>query len=318
MSDFHLQRRKYDTIKPMTETAEFWDFYWEVRLREMEDLGKREAILAASRLIRQLAEDPTRPVRMLELGCGAGQIIGSLADAHAQVRGIRTSCGVDYVRTAIEKCRQTYPGLKFIEGDFTDRRLLAELGQFEILLLVNALHEVFSAGYSAELGEVAVTEAKQQVRAALTAAVERLAPGGYLVLFDGLETSGDLHGELRIRFQSPHARRRFETFAREYHPFRISYRPTHDPAVIELSWRDFTRYITKSIFLDKQLWKTERFESYQYFCEEDFRTAFQENNLRLLELRKLTVNYEKWNNEVEIETPGADFPNEHILIVAQK
>ena len=38
----------------MPESEELWDFYWEVRLQALEDLGKREAILAALRLVRSL------------------------------------------------------------------------------------------------------------------------------------------------------------------------------------------------------------------------------------------------------------------------
>ena len=39
--------------------------------------------------------------------------------------------------------------------------------------------------------------------------------------------------------------------------------------------------------------------------------------LAINELHTLTVNYEKWRSEVEIVTPGVDFPTEHILILAQ-
>jgi SAM-dependent methyltransferase len=255
---------------------------------------------------------------MLELGCGEGQIIGPLVQAHAQVRSINTSCGVDYSSRSIKKCRRDYPGLSFVEGDLTDQDLMAGLGQFEIVLLVNTLHEVFSAGLSPGLGQVAVQEAKQRVERALAGAVDRLAPGGYLVLFDGLEASGDIQESLRIRFRHWQARRRFEAFARQYHPFRISYRESSDPFVVELSYRDFTRYITKSIFLGKRLWQTERLESYQYFNETEFREAFTRLGLVICELRTLTVNYEKWRGEVEIETEGLDFPAEHILILACK
>ena len=302
----------------MPESDEFWDFYWEIRLQELEDLGKKEAILATSKLILNLAEQPEQPVRLLELGCGEGQIIGALVAAHAQVRSINASCGVDYSRHSIEKCRRTYPGISFIAGDFTDPGLMARLGQFEIVLLVNALHEVFSAGYSPELGEVAVPTAKQRVDQAIASAVERLAPGGYLVLFDGLETSGDIQETVRIRFRHWQARRRFDTFVREYRPFQISYRAVDGPTCVELSWRDFTRYITKSIFLEKELWQTERLESYQYFNEAEFREAFARRGLTIRTLCTLTVNYEKWRSEVDIETPGVDFPPEHILIIAQK
>jgi len=302
----------------MKESDEFWDFYWEVHLQDMEDLGKREAILAVSQLIRRMAVNPNQKVRLLELGCGEGQIIGPLVDAHAQVRSINSSQGVDYAPKSIKVCRRLYPEMTFIEGDFMRQELMAELGQFEIVLLVNALHEVFSAGCSPERGEAAVEQSKRQVQEALTNAVEHLAPGGCLVLFDGLENSGDIQECIRIRFRHLLARRRFETFAREYRPFRISYLETGDPFVVELSYHDFTRYITKSIFLDKPLWQTERLESYQYFNKTEFRQAFAYQGLEIDEMRTLTVNYEKWRGEVEIETAGSDFPEEHIMILARK
>jgi hypothetical protein len=165
---------------------------------------------------------------------------------------------------------------------------------------------------------VAVDVAKKRVELALVIAVERLAPGGYLVLFDGLEPGGDTQEPVRIRFLHWQARRRFDTFAREYHPFRISFRECGDPFVVELSLRDFTRYITKSIFLEKQLWQAERLESYQYFNETEFREAFARLGLDIGVLRTLTMNYEKWRSEVQIETPGIDFPAEHILILAER
>ena len=299
----------------MPESDELWDFYWEVRLQALEDLGKREAILAVSKLVRSLAEAPGQGVRLLELGCGEGQVIGALFEAHST---ISASVGVDYSRRSIEKGRGAYPSISFVEGDFTDRSLLQGLGQFEIILFVNALHEVFSAAYSDELGEVHVPRAKTRVEQALAGAQQCLAPGGYLVLFDGLEYSGDITQEVRIRFRHWQARRRFDTFAREYRPFRISYRESGDPFAVALPLRDFARYIDKSIFLEKRLWQTERLESYQYYNQSEFVEVFARLGLEIRELNTLTVNYEKWQAEVEILTPGIDFPTEHILILARK
>ena len=182
----------------MSESDAIWNFYWEVRLQALEDLGKREAILAVSKLVRSLADVPGSTVRLLELGCGEGQVIGPLVEAHGS---ICASCGVDYSHQAILKCRSAYPGITFIEGDFTAPGLLDGLGQFEIILFVNALHEVFSAAYSPELGEVDVPQAKKRVEQALVGATEILAPGGYLVLFDGLEYPGDITQWVRIRFR---------------------------------------------------------------------------------------------------------------------
>ena len=91
---------------------------------------------------------------------------------------------------------------------------------------------------------------------------------------------------------------------------------TGDAFEVELPQHDFTRYITKSIFLDKRLWQTERLESYQYFTQAEFEAAFASLGLRIAHLRTLTVDYEKWRSEVEILSPGVDYPAEHILILA--
>ncbi len=300
------------------ESAGFWDLYWEVRLQELQNLGKRAAILAISTLIRRVSKTMERPLRLLELGCGEGQIIGPLVEGHAQACAGRACVGVDYLPASLQVARRAYPFMTFVEGDFTDAGLLESLGQFDIVIMVNALHEVFSAGYSQQLGEVDVPAAKRRVERAFSGAAGRVLPGGTLVLFDGLEPPGDGARKVQVRFLNDTAREHFLVFAREYHPFRISYRTLGSPNTVEMTRRDFTRYITKSIFLGKRLWQTERLESYQYFNAQEFRAAFAREGLEIQELRTLTVDDEKWRRTVEILTPGMDFPEEHILIVAKK
>ena len=158
---------------------------------------------------------------------------------------------------------------------------------------------------------------KQQVEMALRRVAACMAPGGWLVLFDGLEPAGDPVRMIQIHFVDAHLRADFEIFARQYQPFHISFKQLNDPLDLELSLRDFTRYITKSIFLGKPLWQTERLESYQYFTEQEFRSAFDRSGLTIQELHTLTMNEEKWQSNVEILTPNVDFPTEHILILAQ-
>lgn len=296
---------------------EFWDFYWEARLQAMENLGKQAAIQAASRLIRQLTRQINRPIRLLEPGCGEGQVIGALLDGHAQVCDRRNSLGIDYNPRSVARCRKDYPGLRVEQADFTDPALLARSGPFELVLLVNALHEVFSSTVSPETGEVDLLPARQRVEQALGAISRRLTPDGWLVLFDGLEPAGDPAEPVQLRFAELRARADFELFARQYRPFHITFAPLSSPLEVRLSRRDFTRYITKSIFLGKSLWQTEQYESYQYFTEADFRAACERQGLVIRDLHTLTMNEEKWRSQVEILTPGIEFPDEHILILAQ-
>ncbi len=303
---------------PLEESSAFWDLYWEVRLQELQNLGKKQAILAISALIRRVSAQLARPLRLLELGCGEGQIIGALVEGHAQVCESRACVGIDYLPSSLQTARRAFPFMTFVEGDFTDARLLEGLGQFDLVLLVNALHEVFSAGYSEALGEVDRPAAKERVQQTFSLAASRVLPGGCLVLFDGLEPTGDTTQKVRLRFLTDQAREHFVTFAQEYRPFRILYRTLGSPRTVELSLRDFTRYITKSIFLGKRLWLTERYESYQYYTMQEFQAAFAREGLEILDLRTLTVDDEKWRRTVKILTPGMDFPEEHIMIVGKK
>jgi len=52
--------------------------------------------------------------RILDLGCGTGQLTEKIAIAGAKVLGI------DYAPTMIEKARQNYPHLQFVVGDARD------------------------------------------------------------------------------------------------------------------------------------------------------------------------------------------------------
>lgn len=302
----------------MHEDDTFWDLYWEMHLLPLENLGKRAAILAISKLIRRLGQEDKHPLRLLELGCGEGQVIGALLDAHPQLYAVQTCVGVDYNAQSAAQCRRDYPSLGCIEGDFTDPDLLCGLGKFDIVMLVNALHEVFSDSFSPEMDEIDIPSAKQQVEHALAAAVGCLEPDGWLVLFDGLEPPGDPDQILRIHLHDHQVLQDFETFAKQYQPLHITYRRVEDPLCIELSQRDFTRYITKSIFLGKRLWESERLQSYQYFTEEEFRAVFERQGLDICELHTLTMNDEKWERLVDIDRSEAAFPEEHILILAQK
>jgi SAM-dependent methyltransferase len=252
------------------------------------------------------------------LGCGEGQILGALLQAHPEVQGISDSVGLDYDPLALETARRDYPAIRFVEGDFTDPALLQSLGSFDLILLVNALHHVFSDAYDEELGEVDVPTAKIAVQSSFQAIQACLRPGGCLLLFDGLETEGDLERMLEIRFLHQQAQENFQQFAAEYRPFRIRFWPGSQRESCRLSIRDFTRYVTKLIFLGKPLWQRERLESYQYFNRDEFIRLFQTNGLRLTEEQQISVDVSRWQDEIEILTPGQEFPSEHILLVGQK
>lgn len=295
------------------QSESFWNFYWETRLQYLQGQGKGEVILQASRLIR----DANPPARILEAGCGEGQIIGALVDAHGSRSGELSSVGIDRDTNALAVAKQQFPSIRFLEGDFTDSQLLQSLGKFDLLLLVNALHHVFSDAYDPELGEINVPIGKANVRVSFANLAQTIKPGGYLILFDGLEAEGSPESMIEVRFKNSEAWQKFQTFAREYKPFRIHFSQIQHN-LIELTLRDFTRYVTKIIFLGKPLWDREQHESYQYFQEIEMREMLVDNDFEILEFRQIIVDYDHWLQEVEITTPNIQFPPEHVIITAQK
>lgn len=295
------------------QSESFWNFYWETRLQYLQGQGKSEVILQASRLIR----DANPPARILEAGCGEAQIIGALVEAHGSPSGDQSSVGIDRDTKALAVARQQFPAIRFLEGDFTDPQLLQSLGKFDLLLLVNALHHVFSDAYDPGLQEINVPHGKTNVRSSFANLAKTLKPGGHLILFDGLEAPGSPESLIQIRFQTTQAWQKFQTFAREYQPFRIQYE-TLQNHLVELSLHDFTRYVTKIIFLGKPLWERERHESYQYFQEDEMRQMLADNDFEIQDFRLLSVDYDHWLQEVEIISPNVLFPPEHVIITAQK
>lgn len=73
--------------------------------------------------------------RVLELGCGTGQLLASLAPAHG--------VGVDLSQVAIEEARRKLPGYEFFVGDIEDPDCLVQIkGSFDFILLSDTIGDL--------------------------------------------------------------------------------------------------------------------------------------------------------------------------------
>ena len=85
-------------------------------------------------LVRVLRARIPEGQRVLDLGCGAGDLLAALAPSHG--------VGIDIAPSTVAAARQKHSGknLTFLEGDVTDSRLLVEAGgPFDAILLVNVV-----------------------------------------------------------------------------------------------------------------------------------------------------------------------------------
>jgi SAM-dependent methyltransferase len=70
--------------------------------------------------------------RVLELGCGTGDLLAALNPSHG--------VGVDFSQAMIEEARKAHPNLTFLVGDVEDPAFMRQLpGPFDVILIVDTL-----------------------------------------------------------------------------------------------------------------------------------------------------------------------------------
>jgi len=295
-----------------------WENYWQQRQKSLlNPRGKRRAITFAFQLLKELARGTGHPIRIIELGCGEGHILGELLKlCTANKIAIKECVGVDYQSSAIENARRLYPQINFLVADYASQPLSLE--PFDMVMLVGTLHEVYSSNYSIELGEIDNTLGKKAVKKALCHAVNLVKDNSHMVLFDGVEHSLTPDFKVTVRFQSIAALNEFRKLANEYEAFRIDYEELKPDDRIRISIHNFTRYITKTRFFNSNLWEIEKRESYQYFSKNEFKKCLGELGVNILKLQCSSPYLKDWQKRVRIETSRVNFPKENILIVGQR
>lgn len=304
-------------IKESTENI-LWNNYWRERQNSLQNpQGKMRAVTAAYETLEKLRNDLKRPLRIIELGCGEGHILGDVLRICADNRiPIEKSVGVDNQVDAIRSAGEIYPRTNFIVADYTTQILRLE--PFDLVMMIGTLHEVYSSNYSKISEEIDHEHGQKAVVSALFNNLHLVKDNGYILLFDGVEHSLPLNHSITIKFHSDDSLNEFKKFADEYKAFHIRYKYLNLKNCIEVSIRDFTRYITKTRFINSNLWEIEKWESYQYFTENEFRKWFDYIGLRIIKLSTASPYEKDWQQRVKIKTPRLDFPKENILIIGQK
>jgi SAM-dependent methyltransferase len=294
-----------------------WESYWGARRQSLQNpLGKRRAVIAAFQIIERLAAESARPVRIIELGCGEGHILGELLKmCETSKLAVGDCAGVDNQERVIKSARRLYPRVSFSVADYAEQPL--DLQPFDLVMMVGTLHEVYSGSRPGASGEIDPGLGKRAVAKALRHGARLVGGDRYLVLFDGVEHP--LPGlQIVVRFKSARAMDEFKKIVSEYEAFRLSYEQAEGCRRVRISMRDFTRYVTKTRFFNSGLWEIEKWESYQYFTKDEFKKCLGEIGIDVLKLQCSTPHQKDWDDRVTIETPGVAFPQENILIVGRK
>jgi SAM-dependent methyltransferase len=90
-----------------------WDSHWD---QYAESAASNPAQSLRRKTIRSMLSLGDQPARVLDIGCGQGDLIAELRAAYPAVE----LCGIDYSNAGIQVARRKVPGVTFVRRDLTE------------------------------------------------------------------------------------------------------------------------------------------------------------------------------------------------------
>jgi SAM-dependent methyltransferase len=272
----------------------------------------------ALKYIHKLTDKTTIIPSVVDYGCGEGHLLAHIKrniDRARPTYPVRF-VGVDYNSELVKKATEQYPDIEFEHLDLLKEDLQHSLKRkFDIAIAVNTVHEVFS--FSSGNGHFDEKKGLRAVRYALKNIIRTIKKGGQFILFDGVEHDGNLKKQIELEILHRPTIDCLKLFQQTYKPMHVKITWLSKDKV-RMNLKTFTRFITKTVFLDTPTWKMEQNEMYQYYRQEDFEETFNKLGLSIEAKLLISPNLGLWKSFVKILTPNVSFPHEHILISATK
>jgi SAM-dependent methyltransferase len=237
-----------------------------------------------------------RPGMLVEFGCGAGEVLQSLAE------GFPTSLivGVDVSERVLRAVRERHlENVLPVCSDATQKIFLNN--SLDTALFVASLHEIYSF-----LG-------KSYVMSSLRIAFDVLKEGGVLIISDFLKPQPRW---VRMGFRNKETWERFRRFAKEFEPRKVKFEKLG--RAVKLDIADALEFIVKYRSPDEEDWKIEMKEVHFFFTMGDYKRALREVGFRIIALENWPRSEERWvetRRDIEFESESA---YRFILVAAEK
>lgn len=247
-----------------------------------------------------------KPGLVVDKGCGTGKLLVALARRWPQSAFVGVDLSREFLRRSDEN---TYAAedVDFVLGDAADQQI--ESGRASTIIFSSIMHEVYSySGYS-----------RQRVMAALRSAFAELAPGGRMLMRDGISPPPGIR---RIRFLRPEVAAQFEKFAVEFrHGAGVAFCRI-DGDTVELSAHDANEFLCKKDYLKN--WHIEVHEEFGVFTLEEWRAALSAVGFTCREARGyaspwiVTHRYEGSVQLLDSSGAPVGWPDTNAVVVGEK
>lgn len=238
-------------------------------LGHLRDFASYGAMMDASMV--QKLEDLVRWIKpgcIVDKGCGTGKLLVELSKLYPDSRFV----GVDLSREFLRVCDEnTYAtdDVTLVFGNVVERNV--PLGSASTVVYSSVMHEVHSySGYD-----------RGQIDRALASTFEELAPGGHVVIRDGVSPPP---ATWRLRLLTAQVRETFERFAREFCQGRGAQFERLADDLVRLSSHDANEFLCKKDYLKN--WHIEVHEEFGPLTLDGWKGALERAGFMPLELHE--------------------------------
>lgn len=285
-------------------------YYWKERKDGLYKInGKKRGIDSLINNIKLCRNN--EPLRILDVGCGEGHIIEYIShyvDNRSQFVGLdRNEQALDNASLILSNISQC----SIVKREIVDSHWIDNMGVFDIVICINIFHEVYSS-----LLMQNDTNIDTDFSQIINRVFDLVDKGGLVLIFDGIEQAYSLFRPVIFEMRDQDTIDKFEVFVNEYLAFPMYFDRLSNNC-IKCNLKDFTRFITKLRFISSHTWGVEKYESYQYYTETEYRYLFENNNMTIIDSSKFICDSHEWQKHIKIlnDTP---YPDECFYILGQK
>ncbi|HQM15724.1 MAG TPA: methyltransferase domain-containing protein [Candidatus Woesebacteria bacterium] len=261
------------------------------------------------------------PIRILDIGCGKGDLIFLLQSIiHNQKISRKIELfGLDVNQELISRMvDEGFPKENIFVKNIVSLKPNELPYKFDLIIIINTLHELLTK----LLGFAHPTFPFDQYQRAQLKIIEvlkivsgYLSNSGSLIIYDGLAPD-NLLKKVRFRLIDQESQDLLKKISVENLIWKLSYSMLAD-GTYEMVNSDYVRFIATLKYIKSDLWKIEKNENYFYFCESEFEKAIEQIGLELESKILISNDLNYWQKHIKMIDPGS-FPFKSILIMGSK
>lgn len=287
------------------------DYCAYLTLRLDKGISKNPVVKEVGKLIQEkLKRKPI--VHIIDIGCFSGSLINRIyKNLPTRFRKQVRLTGVDNDRESLEKGKENYQEITFVIAGLLKGIPLIE--QYDIAILSNVLHEVYSEKIQKNLGPLIAAKA---VKSAVRRVINLLNTDGYLVMLEGIKPSFPSK-DVVIKPATSLVLEKFFKFAKKYKVVPIKLEKLPDKK-IKTNLGSLAAFLTKARYLNKSYWKQESLELYQFFTTGDFKRMLRGEKMKIVKFELQKFSRAEIRKQIKSIKPDVQIPAKNVLIVVKK